>query len=242
MADTYVLIHGAWHTGELLEPVAKHLRAQGHTVHCPTLAGNRPGDDRSAIGLADAVKSVVDYLNQHDLKEVRLMGHSYGGMVISHVADQLPQRLRRLIYWNAFVPENGQCLNDMVPPHYVALFDQIAAANKGAVMLPYPIWRDAFINDADAALAEKSYGLLNPHPYKTFTDKASLSQPLAAMAVGKSYLNCMQDIALPHSLPWHPRLSERLGLFRLVECMGSHELCFTDPQALAAAIEKAGRD
>jgi len=242
MAETYVLVHGAWHTGELLEPVARHLRAQGHTVHCPTLAGNRPGDDRSTTGLADAVRSLVDYLNQHALHDVRLMGHSYGGMVISHVADQLPQRIKRLIYWNAFVPQDGECLNDMVPPHYVALFDQIAAANQGAVMLPYPIWRDAFINDADATLAEKAYGLLNPHPYKTFTDQARLSQPLAALAVGKSYLNCMQDIALPHSLPWHPRLSERLGLFRLVECMGSHELCFTDPARLAQAIEQAGRD
>ena len=242
MAETYVLVHGAWHTGELLEPVAQHLRAKGHTVHCPTLAGNRPGDDRSRTGLADAVSSLVDYLNQHDLKDVRLMGHSYGGMVISHVADQMPERLRRLIYWNAFVPMDGECLNDLVPSHYVVLFDQIAAASDGAVMLPYPIWREAFINDADAALAESSFDLLNPHPYKTFTDKARLSQPLAAMMVGKSYINCQQDTAMPHSMPWHPRLSERLGLFRLIECMGSHELCFSDPQRLAQAIEQAGRD
>ena len=242
MSDTYVLVHGAWHTGELMEPVARHLRDRGHVVHCPTLAGNRPGDDRSSTGLADAVASLVDFLNQHELQDVRLVGHSYGGMVISHAADQVSHRIRRLVYWNAFVPLDGECLNDMVPPHYVTLFDQVAAANQGAVMLPYPIWREAFINDADAALAEKSYGLLNPHPYKTFTDKAQLSQPLAAMALGKSYVNCLQDTAMPHSLPWHPRLSERLGLFRLVECMGSHELCFTDPARLALAMEQAGRD
>ena len=88
MADTYVLVHGAWHTGELMEPVAQHLRAKGHTVFCPTLAGNRPGDDRSATGLADAAASLVDYLHQHDLQDVLLMGHSYGGMVISHAAEQ----------------------------------------------------------------------------------------------------------------------------------------------------------
>lgn len=242
MADTYVLVHGAWHTGELMEPVAQHLRAQGHTVYCPTLAGNRPGDDRSRIGLADAVASLTDYLQQHDLHEVRLVGHSYGGMVISHAADQMGARICRLVYWNAFVPLDGECLNDMVPPHYVGLFDSLAAANNGAVMLPYPIWREAFINDADAELAEKAFGLLNPHPYKTFTDKARLSTPLAALPMGKSYINCQQDTAMPHSLPWHPRLSERLGLFRLVECQGSHELCFTDPQRLAQAIEQAGRD
>jgi len=225
-----------------MEPVAQHLRAMGHTVHCPTLAGNRPGDDRSRTGLSEAARSLVEYVEQEKLNDVRLVGHSYGGMVISQAASALLPRLKRLVYWNAFVPLNGQCLNDLVPPHYVALFEGMAAANGNAVMLPYPIWRDAFINDADAALAERSYALLNPHPYRTFTEPASLPAELAALEVGKSYINCRQDTALPHSLPWHPRLSERLGLFRYVECDGSHELCFTDPQLLARKIVEAGRD
>jgi len=242
MADTYVLVHGAWHTGELMEPVARHIREKGHVVHCPTLAGNRPDDDRAAIGLADAARSLVDFLEQRNLIDVRLMGHSYGGMVISQAADIVPQRIRRLVYVNAFVPLNGQCLNDMVPPHYKALFDGVAAANGNAVMLPYPIWREAFINDADAALAESSYARLNPHPYRTFTEPVSLRTELAALEIGKSYVNFLQDTAMPHSLPWHPRLSERLGLFRLVEAPGSHETCFTNPALLADKIIEAGRD
>ncbi|HCP79049.1 MAG TPA: alpha/beta hydrolase, partial [Pusillimonas sp.] len=56
------------------------------------------------------------------------------------------------------------------------------------------------------------------------------------------YVNCREDCALPQSLGWHPRLSEKLGLFRYVECSGSHEVWFTDPQAIADAIEKAARD
>jgi pimeloyl-ACP methyl ester carboxylesterase len=242
MADTYVLVHGAWHTGALMEPVAQHLRARGHTVHCPTLAGNRTGDDRARIGLTEAAQSLVDFLKEKNLNDVRLMGHSYGGMVISKAVDLAPERIRRLVYWNAFVPLNGQCLNDMVPPHYTALFDGVAAANGNAVTLPYPIWREAFINDADAALAESSYAQLNPHPYRTFTEAISLKTELAALQIGKSYINARQDTALPHSLPWHPRLSEKLGLFRLVECDGSHEMCFTNPKLLAEKIEEAGRD
>jgi pimeloyl-ACP methyl ester carboxylesterase len=242
MADTYVLVHGAWHTGEQLEPVAQFLRAQGHTVHCPTLAGNRPGDDRSKIGLSEAAQSLAAYLEEKNLSEVRLVGHSYGGMVISQATGTVLKRIRRLVYWNAFVPLDGECLNDMIPPHYKALFDGVAAANGNAVMLPYPIWREAFINDADAELAEKAYAQLNPHPYRTFTEPASLPTELAALQVGKSYINCRQDTALPHSLPWHPRLSERLGLFRLAECEGSHELCFTNPRLLAQKIVEAGRD
>ena len=242
MSDTYVLVHGAWHTGAEIEPAAEHIRKLGHTVHCPTLAGNRRGDDRSQIGLDDAAQSLCDYLRAHDLREVRLVGHSYGGMVISKVVDLMPERIRRLVYVNAFVPLPGESLNDMVPPQYVALFDAVAAAGNGAVMLPFPIWREAFINDADLALATSAFERLNPHPYKTFTDKISLKQPLAALPTPKSYVNCQQDTALPHGLPWHPRLSERLGLFRLVECQGSHEIWFTDPQTIAHAIVMAARD
>ncbi|MGE0349774.1 alpha/beta fold hydrolase [Hydrogenophaga sp.] len=242
MADTYVLVHGAWHTGAEMEPVARHLRERGHSVHCPTLAGNRAGDDRATMGLSEAAQSLVDYLVQNDLHGVRLMGHSYGGMVISKAADVVPARIARLVYWNAFVPLNGECLNDMVPPHYKALFDGIAAANGNAVMLPYPIWREAFINDADAALAQSAFDSLNLQPYRTFTEPVQLQSELATKPIGKSYLLCTEDTAMPHSLPWHPRLSERLGLYRLVACPGSHELCFTNPELLARKIEEAGRD
>lgn len=242
MADTYVLVHGAWHTGAELEPVAQHLRDAGHTVLCPTLAGNRAGDDRSRTGLADAVASLVEFVEGRDLRQLRLVGHSYGGMVLTGAAERLLPRLARLVYVNAFVPNPGECLNDMVPPHYRALFDGVAAANGNAVMLPFEIWREAFINDADLALAKSAYAKLNPHPYRTFTEPVQVAQPIAALPVGKSYLNCVLDVALPASLPWHPRLSERLGLFRYVECAGSHEAWFTEPAALARAIVQAGRD
>jgi len=242
MSDTYVLVHGAWHTGAELEATAQFLRDAGHTVHCPTLAGNRPDDDRGRIGLKDAIASLVAFIEERDLRDLRLVGHSYGGMVISGAADRVTSRIRRLVYVNAFVPLPGQCLNDMVPPHYAKMFDAVAAANNGAVMLPFEIWREAFINDADLALARASFEKLNPHPYRTFTDPIRLQRPLAELPVGKTYLNCRQDTAMPHGLQWHPRLSERLGLFRLVECDGSHEMWFSQPQALAQAIQFAARD
>jgi pimeloyl-ACP methyl ester carboxylesterase len=240
--STYILVHGAWHTGDQLQDVADTIRAKGHTVHTPTIAGNRPGDSKE-IGLDEAVKSIVDYINENDLSDFVILGHSYGGMIISKVADTMPEKIRRLIYWNAFVPNDGECLNDLVPPMYVGMFEQISAEmGDGSVVLPYPVWREAFINDADAALAKSAFDSLNPHPYKTFTDKISLAKPLAELEIGKSYINCRQDTAMPHSLPWHPRLSERLGLFRLVEMDGSHESCFTNPTLLGEKIIEAGED
>lgn len=242
MSDIYVLVHGAWHVGEMFEPTATHIRAQGHVVHCPTLAGNRPGDDCNKIGLQDAIESLVHYLEQNDLRDVRLVGHSYGGMLVSAAADRVGARIRRVVYANAFVPLPGERLADMAPLHNMVLFNEMAAANNGALTLPYEIWRENFINDADAALARHAYEQLNPQPYHCFVDEVSLSQPTAALPIGKSYINCRQDVAMPHSLPWHPRLSERLGLFRYVEVDGSHELLFTNPARFAEAIMLAGRD
>jgi hypothetical protein len=163
-------------------------------------------------------------------------------MVISGVADRLERRPRRLVYINAFAPLMGQSLNDMVTPDYAAAFAAIAEANNGAILLPFEIRRENFINDADIALARSTYDRLNPQPDGTFTDKISLQRPLSELSIGKSYINCQQHISLPHSYPWHPRLSERLGLFRLVEMPGSHETIFSNPTGLAQAIWEAARD
>ena len=77
---------------------------------------------------------------------------------------------------------------------------------------------------------------------KTFSDKISIKTNPADMQIAKSYINCTEDTSLPHHYPWHPRLSQKLGLFRLVQVPGSHELCFSNPKSLAQAIMQAGRD
>src|SRR5271170_6798023 len=109
---TYVLVHGAWHTGKELEPTAAAIRAAGHQVHTPTLAGNKPGEGKTA-GLNDAIKSIVDYLADNNLKDVVLVGHSYGGMVITGVADRAAERIGGLVYLDAAYPQNGQSLADI---------------------------------------------------------------------------------------------------------------------------------
>jgi pimeloyl-ACP methyl ester carboxylesterase len=240
--STYVLVHGAWHTGKELEPVAASLEAAGHRALTPTIKGNRPGDPRT-VGLAEAIESLVDEVIVNDLTDIVLVGHSYGGMIITGVADRVPDRIRRLVFWNAFVPNHGESLHDMLPPQYVDLFEAIAAERgDGSVVLPFPIWREAFINDADLDTAERTYRVLNPHPVQTLRDRISLTANPAQMGTAKSYVNCTEDISLPHHYPWHPRLSQKLGLFRLIQTPGSHELCFSNPSRLAQALMDAGRD
>jgi len=101
------------------------------------------------------------------------------------------------------------------------------------------VWREDFISEADIVTAQRAYGVLNLHPLKTLSDKISLKANPAEMSVAKSSINCTEDISLPRHYPWHLRLSQKLGLFRLP---GSHELCFSNPTGLAQAIMGAGRD
>jgi pimeloyl-ACP methyl ester carboxylesterase len=238
----YVLVHGAWHTGAELLLVAAQIEAMRHHVYTPTIKGNRPGDSKT-VGLSEAIESIVEYLEETDTEDAILVGHCYGGMVITGVADRVPHRIRHLVYWNAFVPNDGESLLDMTLPHHVAAMEALAAErNDGSILLPFPLWREAFINDGDLETAQIAYKMLNPHPMQTFRDKICLSTNPADMQVGKSYINCTEDIAASHSHPWHPRLSEKLGLFRLIQIPGSHEICFTHPDRIARAIIEAGRD
>jgi pimeloyl-ACP methyl ester carboxylesterase len=173
---TFVLIHGSWHDGSLWAPVADHLRAQGMEVHCPTIAGHGPNVDRH-VNHAQCTQSIVDYLLAHDLHDVVLLGHSYGGTIIAKVAEAVPDRIRRLIFWNAFVLLDGENMFDNMPASYLELFSALAAASAdNSVQLPYEVWRNAFINDADEQLAQHSYQQLTPEPYQPFQDRLDLKK------------------------------------------------------------------
>ena len=241
--STYVLVHGSWHTGEAWSHTAKHLEAKGHKVFTPTIAGHGKGVDKK-VNHADCTKSIVDAIVGAGLSDIVLLGHSFAGTIISKAAEAIPERIRRLVYLNAFVLRDGTSLNDEVPPPFVAMFDQLAKASPdNTVMLPFPIWRDAFINDADLATATSAYDQLSPEPYQPFCDKLDMKK-LYSLEIPKSYLNCTEDTALPHGEQWgwHPRLSSRLGLFRLVQMPGSHEPMYSNPALLAEKIVEAGRD
>jgi pimeloyl-ACP methyl ester carboxylesterase len=239
---TFVLVHGAWHSGEALAPVASLLHAAGHEALTPTVRGNRQSDPKT-IGLDEAIESVGCYLAERNLDDVILVGHSFGGMIISALADRMRRRIRRLVYWNAFVPNDGESVSDMLPPHYVDLFRAIAEQRgDGAVVLPFTIWREAFINDADLETARRTYKSLNPHPLRTLSDRIALTTNPRDMDCPKCYINCTEDISLPTDWTWHPHLSQKLGIFRLILVRGSHELCFSNPERLARTILDAGSD
>lgn len=238
--STYVLVHGSWHDGSLWGPVADRLTQTGNIVHAPTVAGHGPGADRN-VNLAQCIQSIIDYIADNNLTDVILLGHSFGGIIIPKVAEAIPDRIRRLVFWNAFVLADGECLSDNVPPHYRANFAKLAqSTSDNSVMLPFAMWREVFMNDADLELATSTYEKLSPEPHQPFLDKVDMKK-FYELQIPKSYLNCTTDNVFPQG-NWHPRMSQRLGLFRLVEMPGGHEAMFTNPDLLAQKIIEAGRD
>jgi len=239
MSHTFVLMHGAWHGGWGYHPVAAHLRAAGHTVALQPTAPGLGDDDPRGVGLADVVDHLVGEIERADLSDVVLVGHSWGGMVLTAAAPRLRHRLARLVYFSAFVPEPGESLYDLVPPDYQGLFTQLAgASDDNTVSMPFEVWQGGFMQDAAPDAQALAHSLMKPQPYATFTDAVSTGP--GDLGVPTSYVISPDDIALPpgeHA--WAPRFPDRLDDTRVVETVGSHESLLTAPAAIAEALVKA---
>jgi pimeloyl-ACP methyl ester carboxylesterase len=239
MPETYVLVPGAWHGGWAWRRVAQRLRATGHRVVSLTMPGLSDGDDPRRPRLADAVDYLVDQLERRDLREVTLVGHSWGGYPVTGAAHRVPERIRRLVYWSAFVPEDGRPLLAELPPDFADLFTQLAeASGDNTVMLPFEAWQRAFIQDAPEPVQRLTHSLLVPQPMGYFADGLHVP-PVPSLGLSTSYLLSVDDVALPPGeLGWAPRFPNRLGVTP-IEVPGSHESCFTRPAELADALMKA---
>jgi pimeloyl-ACP methyl ester carboxylesterase len=112
---TYVLVHGGWVGGWTWRDFAPLLRSKGHEVYTPTLTGQgeRAHLYRPEVGLHTHTQDIVNVLEYEDLHDIVLVGHSYGGMVVTAVADRLPDRIAHLVYLDAMLPNGGQSVADL---------------------------------------------------------------------------------------------------------------------------------
>jgi pimeloyl-ACP methyl ester carboxylesterase len=239
---TFVLVHGAWHVGSAWQATIQNLESKGHRAFAPTICGNGKSADKR-VNHAQCTKSIVDAIVAQDLRDFVLVGHSFGGTIIAKVTEAIPERIRRLVFLTAFVLRDGKSLLDEVPPETAAIFHQMAQSSAdNTVMLPFPVFREQFINDVSLEVAQKVYAELSPQPFQPLVDRLDLKK-FYSLPTPKSYINCTEDIALPPGeFGWHPRMSGRLGLSRLVQMPGGHEVMYSNPAGLAEKIVEAGRD
>ena len=240
--STFVLVHGAWHDGSAWEAVIQHLEAKGHQAFAPTIAGHGKGVNKN-VNHAQCTQSIVDYIVDKDLTDIILLGHSFGGTIIPKVAEAISDRIRRLIFFAAPVLNDGESARDTFPPNTQAFLNKLQReSNDNAAMVSFEIWREMFLNDADLELAKSTYEQLSPEPFQPSIDKLDLKR-FYSLSIPKSYLYCTEDNSRPQGeWGYHPKMSSRLGLFRLLQMPGSHEVMFSNPVGLAEKIIVAGRD
>src|SRR4029078_8832474 len=138
---TFVEVHGAWHGGWCWQRVSDRLTAQGHRVFAPTLTGvcERSHLDSPSVDLSTQIRDVVNEIRWKDLENVVLVGHSYGGMVITGVAEQVASKIASIVYLDAFVPAEGQSIADLG-----------GKVDPGPFTAPIPAARFS-VNEADRA-------------------------------------------------------------------------------------------
>jgi pimeloyl-ACP methyl ester carboxylesterase len=222
---TFVLVHGAWHGGWCWKKVTPLLRAKGHEVFAPTLTGlgERAHLRKDSIGLGTHVQDIVNVLDYEDLQDVVLVGHSYGGMVISGAADRVPGRIAHAVYVDAHVPADGQSVIDILGftrPGYET--DQ---------------WLDPIstFGVEDGADLEWLKAKMTQHPTRALREKVALSRPLEEQAFSRTYV-------LAEEQPLGPtfrQTSDRLAAdprWRVTSLPTGHDIMVTMPVELTELL------
>jgi pimeloyl-ACP methyl ester carboxylesterase len=242
MTSPIVLVHGAWHGGWCWNKVRPRLEAAGHRVLAPSLSGlgDREHLRHPVPSLDTHVADIVKLVEAEELREVVLVGHSYGGMVITGAADALRDRIRRLVYLDAAVPSDGQSFASFVPgiaPEDVARREAAfrAMAADGNWLAPVPPGIVGVTDPDDVQWLQRR---LRPHPLRTWLDPVAL--PHGGLAgLPKTYVMAANP---PTTAMGYPRVAEiargsEEWTYHEIDC--GHDMMVVSPEQTAAFIVEA---
>jgi pimeloyl-ACP methyl ester carboxylesterase len=228
----YVLVHGAWHGSWCWKRVRKALQAAGHEVFTPTLTGvgERSHLNSAGVNLSTHISDVVNLIQWEELSDVILCGHSYGGCVISGAADRIPDRIRALVYLDAFVLEDGESLTHLLPPEQAQGMGQRAqATGEGWKVDPIPA--EVFkVNPRDAAWVNAQ---CTPHSLACFEERIRLTGGLARIQDVTHILATGFREGSPFP-PCHERAKAKGWKTRTVAC--GHDVMPDLPEELTAIL------
>lgn len=180
---TFVLVPGAWLGGWAWNDVAARLRAAGHDVYAVTLTGlgERVHLARPEVDLETHIADVVNTIRYNDLDEVYLAGHSYAGVVVTGVADRIPERLAKVIFVDSAPLADGMSMLSLFPPESTAGMEQAVQTFGEGWKLPFPGWEImgqgaslAGLSDEAKLLAE---GKAESQPWASWTQPLHLENP-----------------------------------------------------------------
>ncbi|WP_084772415.1 alpha/beta fold hydrolase [Nonomuraea candida] len=209
-----VLLPGPWMGAWAWEPVARRLRARGHAAHAVTLRGLAGEGDVSDVGLETHVNDVLTLLDEHDLREVVLVGHSYSGLVAGQVADRARDRVAHTVFVEGFLPHHGRSMLHAFPERQQVQELRLIADNEGR----WPAPDASVVGDGQGLTRAQARWLarrLVGHPGRTIAEPAVLTRPLERQRA--SYVVC----SLEH---FAGRLAEDVSAMRAVPTWDFHTL------------------
>jgi pimeloyl-ACP methyl ester carboxylesterase len=230
--STFLLVPGAWLGGWCWRDVAADLQIGGHSVIGATLTGlgERAHLLSREIDLETHVKDIVGLFHCRDLHEVVLVGHSYGGTIITMVSEQVPDRIRRLVYLDASVPRDGESNNDVIGVSMAAqLRASAVSAGDGWRVPPAPYVIERLSDHPRRSWVEAR---LTPHPLRPFGEPVQLGSREAA-ALPRAFIQTTQSaiydglMARARAAGWYCR-----------EIGGGHYAMFTQPKLVALALNE----
>src|ERR1700761_3818718 len=220
---TFVLVHGAWHGGWCWRRVADRLTAKGHYVLAPALSGvgERSHLKPEDIDLTAQIDDVMGDMKWKDLDDIVLVGHSYGGMVITGVAEQMRERIGAIVYLDAFMPGDGQALADFT-----------SRTSWPEPVTPAPPASYFHVNDKDAAWVN---GKTTPHPTKCFTQKLKVTGAYQSIAK-KLYVRAPLFASKGFDQALERCRADKLWQTATVTC--GHDVMIDQPDQLTAMLER----
>jgi pimeloyl-ACP methyl ester carboxylesterase len=230
-ATSFVLVHGTGHSGWCWRFIAPILRAAGHDVYTPTLTGLGASshllNQLNRISLDTHVKDITNTLFYEDLSDVVLVGHSYGGMVITGVAAKQPHRIAHLVYLDAYLPMEGENEIALWPSNQKEkYFTDIASGITSRPPIP-----SYMLGITDPKMSQWVQERLTPHPYSTYEDPPPTPDNPQSASIPRTYIQCtlgslsswMEPFAeKAHKLKWNVHTTE-----------AGHDVMITHPHELA---------
>ncbi len=244
MAESFVLIHGAWHGGWCWAAVANQLDREGDRGYTVDLPGNFAHPcDRGQVTLDDYVDCVVRFIEERKLRNVVLTGHSMAGLVMPGVAVRIPDRIKRVVFVSAIVAEDGKPAFGSDDP----AFGPAAALANSRDDKSIPVeaiaeqFRQFFIQDASRELQDYVISCLCPQPVRPFLEPVRMND-FHASGIPQSYLVCENDIAPAGTAPWHLSYLSRLKNPSIRSVQSGHEVMFTKPVECAKVLYEFARE
>jgi pimeloyl-ACP methyl ester carboxylesterase len=227
---SFVLVHGGAHGGWCFQPLARVLRDNGHEVHTPTLTGlgERAHLFNADVDLDRHIADVVAVLHYEDLRDAILVGHSYGGAVITGAADRAPDRVAHRVYLDSMEPKDGQSMVDIAGP-FMAAAQLDSRTIDGVQMCLFPSDETLpYYGVVDPETLDWMRERLTPHPVRCFQQPLTVTDPAALQSIPQSHNSTTMFLSLRNV----DRLRAKAD-GRVWDIDTGHDLMITEPHKVA---------